>query len=368
MTLAELRALYAKLTGEARLLNNEGKIDEASSKLEERKKIQKQIDIAEELEEEEKRSLKTQYKTDKVNEMRSVVAYALGKANELSDEERAIVKTSDNAALIPEPILKEIEIQKGYNSLKSLCNVRPVTASKGSIPVIDLDQNSLLDVTEGDDLVDGTLVSTEVTYNCTNAGLIQQLTTDLVEDSVVEIEGIVKNNFVNIATVKENKRILECIEKNATAVTGATDYNDVEKEIAGALPSNKNGLVLLVNPKAYVTLKTAKDKEGRSLNLITNINGQEYAFGGACPIHGFDNGLAKEKNSSTSAYDVSTDAKELYYVLDMKEAVQFIDRKGVTILRDTNIKKMGAPVIAVGEKFDVVKGSARSIKKIIIGA
>lgn len=354
MTLAELRALYAQLTGQARQLNNEGKIDEASAKLEERKNIQKQIDIAEELEKDEKRFLKTQQKTDKIDEMRSAVAYALGKSNELSEEERAVIKTSDNAAFIPESILKEIEIQKGYKSLKSLCNQRPVTSSKGAIPVIDLDQNELLDVTEGDDLVDGTLVSTEVSYNCTNAGLLQQLTTDLIEDSVVEIEGIARNNFVTIAAIKENKKILSVTDKNAQTVVGTT-YKDVEMELAKALPSNKAGLIILANPKAYATLKTARDKNDRSLNLITNINGQEYAFD-TCPIHAFDNGLVE-----------STDTQELYYILDMKEAIQFIDRKGITILRDINIKKMGAPVIAIGEKFDVVKGSARSIKKIAIG-
>lgn len=355
MTLAELRELYSNLTEEARQLNNQGKIDEAVAKLEERKKVQKKIEIEEELEKSEKRSFKmNQIKLDGSNEMRSVVAYTLGKASELSDEERAVIKTTDNGALIPEPILKEIEIQKGYKSLKSLCTIRPVTASKGTIPVIDLDQNELKDVTEGDDLVDGTLVSTEVNYNCTNAGLIQQLTTDLVEDATVEIEGIIRHNFVNIATVKENKKILSIIDTNASVVEGTT-YKDVELELAKALPSNKAGLVVLVNPKAYATLKTARDTNDRSLNLITNINGQEYVFG-TCPIHGFDNGLVS-----------GTDEKELYYILDMKEAIQFIERKGITILRDTNIKKMGAPVIAVGEKFDVVKGSARSIKKIAIG-
>ena len=205
-----------------------------------------------------------QIKLGETNEMRSVVAYALGKASELSDEERAVIKTTDNGALIPEPILKEIEIQKGYKSLKSLCTVRPVTASKGTIPVIDLDQNEMQDVTEGDDLVDGTLVSTEVNYNCTNAGLIQQLTTDLVDDATVEIEGIVRHNFVNIATVKENKKILSTIDTNAKVVEG-TSYKDVELELAKALPSNKAGLVLLVNPKAYSVLKTARDKNDRSL-------------------------------------------------------------------------------------------------------
>lgn len=358
MKIEELRQNIETKTEEVRGFLNENKADEAKKAMEELRGLKDSLKIAEELEEQEKRDLQKQNRKDdvkmeKINEMRSAVKYALGK--EMSKEERAIIKTTDNAALIPEEILKEIEVKKGYKSLKNLCNVRPVNVSKGTIPVIDLDQNSLLDVLEGDDLVDGTLVSTDVSYNCSNVGLIQQLSNDLVDDAVVEIEGLVKNNFVNIAAIKENKKILDCVDKNATSVTTPIDYNDVEKVVAGALPSNKPNLVILANPKAYTTLATAKDKQGRSLNIITNINGQEYAFG--CPIHAFDNGLVD-----------TTDDKELYYVLDMKEAVQYIERKGITILKDTNIKKMGAPIVAIGEKMDVVKGSARSIKKIVIGA
>ncbi|RXM57209.1 phage major capsid protein [Clostridium tetani] len=360
MKIEEIREIINTKKAEARGLL-ETDIEKAEKLTEEVRELQKKLDLAIELEENEKRDLQKQQKENekrdnldmvKVNEMRSAVKYALGK--EMTQEERAIIKTTDNAALIPEEILREIEVKKGYKSLKNLCNVRPVNVSKGTIPVIDLDQNELLDVLEGDDLVDGTLVSTDVSFNCSNVGLIQQLSTDIVDDAVVEIEGLVKNNFVNIAAVKENKKILDCIDKNATTVE-ATDYNDVEKVVAEALPSNKHNLVILVNPKAYSTLACAKDKQGRSLNIITNINGQEYAFG--CPIHAFDNGLVS-----------ATDDKELYYVLDMKEAVQYIERKGITILKDTNIRKMGAPIVAIGEKMDVVKGSARSIKKILIGA
>lgn len=357
MKIEELRQEIETKKVEARGLL-ETDLEKAEKLTEEVRDLQKKLDLALELEEKELRDLQKQNRKDdvkmeKINEMRSAVKYALGK--EMSAEERAIIKTTDNTALIPEEILKEIEVKKGFKSLKNLCNVRTVNTSNGTIPVVDLDQNSLLDVLEGDDLVDGTLVSTDVSYKCSNVGLIQQLTNDLVDDAVVEIEGLVKNNFVNIAAIKENKKILDCVDNNATSVASVTDYNDVEKVVAEALPSNKPNLVILVNPKAYATLACAKDKQGRSLNIITNINGQEYAFG--CPIHAFDNGLV-----------TGTDDKELYYVLDMKEAIQYIERKGITILKDTNIRKMGAPVIAIGEKMDVVKGSARSIKKIVIGA
>lgn len=358
MKINELKELIKAKKDEARGLI-ETDFEKAKTITAEVRTLQEKLNTMLELEEKEVRELQGQRTfetglaaTNKPDEFRSAVAYALGE--NLTEEERAIVKTTDNAALIPEEILKEIEIKKGYKSLKNLCTVRPVTVSKGTIPVIDMDQNEMLDVLEGDDLVDGTLVSTDVSYNCKNVGLLQQLSTDLVEDAVVEVEGIVKENFVNIAIAKENKKILTVVDTNATKVT-ATDYTGVELELANTLPANRVGLVILVNPKAYATLKTAKDKQGRSLDLITNINGQEYAFG-QCPIYAFDNGIIAK-----------SDPTELYYILDMKEAVHFIERKGITILKDTNIKKMGAPILAVGEKIDVVKGSSRSIKKIQIG-
>ena len=55
--LQELRQKYKNLTDEIRALNNEGKVDEATAKLEERKKIQQQIDVEVALQEEEQREL-----------------------------------------------------------------------------------------------------------------------------------------------------------------------------------------------------------------------------------------------------------------------------------------------------------------------
>ena len=169
MKIEEIREMIKTKKTEARGLL-ETDIEKAEKITQEVRELQKKLDLALELEEEEKRDLKKQLpgKIEKINEMRSAVKYALGK--ELAEEERAIIKTTDNAVLIPEEILKEIEIKKGYKSLKNLCNVRPVNVSNGTIPIIDLDQDDLKDVLEGDDLVDGTLVSTDVSYKCSNVG------------------------------------------------------------------------------------------------------------------------------------------------------------------------------------------------------
>lgn len=50
---------------------------------------------------------------------------------ETTTEERANIKSVDNAAVIPKQFVnKLIEIQKGFGSLKGLCDVIPVTKMK----------------------------------------------------------------------------------------------------------------------------------------------------------------------------------------------------------------------------------------------
>ena len=58
MTIEELRALWEKLKGEARELNEAGKIDEAEAKINEMRETQKKIDNLVALEEAEKRNFK----------------------------------------------------------------------------------------------------------------------------------------------------------------------------------------------------------------------------------------------------------------------------------------------------------------------
>lgn len=357
MKIKELRQLLAEKKQEARgLLNTDlAKAEEVTKEVRE---IQRKIELAEELEEQEQRDLEKQKDTERrgkedmpVNEMRAITKSIMGK--ELSKEERAAVKTSDNAAVLPKQFINELEeIKKGYGSLKEYCDVKKVTKNEGSIPVVDYDQNKLSDITEGSNIVDGTLVTTELPYKCAKVGLIQTLSSELVEDAEVEIEDIAKTNFTEIAVAKENKKILDLINTNAEAVE-ATDYTALEDVMAKAVPAVKKGLITLCNVEGYAHLKNMKDKQGRNLNLITTIGDKEY-FNGK-EIVTFDNELLES----------SEENKKIFFSLNMKEAVKFIVRKGVTVARsaeagfnDDTIK------LRVLERFDVIKGSKRSIKKI----
>lgn len=357
MKVEELRQEIETKTGEVRVFLDKNDAENAKKAMEELRGLKDSLKIAEELEQEERQSLEMQKNKEergnidmeKVNEMRAVVKYAMGER--LTEEERAVIKTTDNSAIIPKEFInKLIELQKGYGSLKELCDVIPVYRMEGTIPVVDLDQNEMLDIAEGEDIVDGTLATKDVSYKCTKVGLKQTVSSETIDDAVVDIENLIRKNFANIATLKENKKILKVVIDNATSVGTATDYEDVENAIDSSLPSVKSGLITLTNVNGYVYLKNKKDAQKRPLNLITQINGQDY-FNNK-PLYYVEDTLLP-----------ATDSKKVFYVLNMKEAVKYLDRKQITIKKwednDNDTMKM-----SILERLDVIKGSARSIKKI----
>lgn len=360
MGIEELRQLLKEKKVEARGLL-ETDLAKAEKTMEEVRELQKKIALYEEIEEQEKRDLEDQRNKNnpqkagdamEINEMRAITKSVMG--HELTEEERAAIVSSGNAAVLPKQFVNQLqEIKKGYGSLKEHCDVITVTKNEGTIPVVDYDQNELSDITEGSDIVNGTLVTTELTFKCKKVGLIQTLSSELVEDAEVEIEEIAKTNFTEIAVVKENKKIMDIINTNATAVEEATDYTALEDVMAKALPTVKARLITLCNVEGYAYLKNMKDKQGRNMNLITTVGNTEY-FNGK-PIVTFDSSLVT----------LASEKKKVFYSLNMKEAVKFIQRKNITIARskeagfnDDTIK------LRILERFDVTKGSTRSIKKI----
>ncbi|KOC54189.1 capsid protein [Clostridium botulinum] len=356
MNLEELRALLQSKKGEIREFINNKEVNKAEKAMQEKRNLEKLIKTAEELEEEEKRDLENQKrnkekKKEKVDEFRAIVKNIMGE--KITEEERATIKTSDNSAVIPKQFVNKLqEIKKGFGSLKEYCDIIPVVKNEGTIPVVDLDQNELPEVDEGDNIIDGELVTKDIPYKCSKHGLIQSLSSETVDDAEIEIEGLAKKNFTEIVTACENSKIVKTITENAQEVTGATSYEDIEKTMDTALPAVKAGLITLTNTNGFAYLKNLKDKNDRPLNLITEVSGKYYFNG-------------KEIVTADDTILKATEGKNVFYSLNWKEAVKYCDRKAVTLARSTEAGFRDDTVkIRILERFGVVKGSTRSIKKI----
>ena len=167
---------------------------------------------------------------------------------------------------------------------------------------------------------------------------------------VNEMRAIVKSVMGEELTPEERTNIKTT--DNAEEVEGVTDYSDIQMVIDKSVPAVKNGLVTFTNTDGYAYLKNLRDTQNRPLNLVTEVNGKYYFNG-------------KELVVVDDTLLTATPSKKIFIVANPKEAVKFIERKGVTIARSTEAGFRDDTVkLRILERLDVIKGATRSIKKI----
>lgn len=352
----------------------ETKVTELQTKLEARDKdgakaldeevrgLEELLAIQEKQEEREMKELESQKQTKKqeergyvemntVNEMRALTKKIMGA--EITDEERAAITTADNAPLFPKQFIAEVDkIKKGFGSLKEYCHVIPVTKMEGTKSVVDMSQNTLATIAEGTNIVDGALTSLDIAFKCVKVGLKNVLSSESVDDASVEIESLVKDNFVEIATVNENTKIVSILKTNATDVSDVIDYKGIQIVMDTMVPAARNGLVLVTNEDGFAYLKNLQDAQKRPLNLVTEMNGKYYFNGKELVV--VDKTILAQSEGKT----------QIFITANMREAIKFFDRKAVTIERWRDPKN-DTQNISILERFDVKKGgTTRSLKKI----
>ncbi|MGY5237919.1 phage major capsid protein [Clostridium tertium] len=356
--------LRSKLAAQARTTEDVKELRSINSHMEELNADIKGLEelIAEEEERERAQALEDKKKlegqearkSDNKQELRAIAKMLKGK--ELTEEERSLVTVSGNAAIMPEGFINQLELlRKGFPSLKPYCHVIPVTTNTGRMPVATLGNNKLVKLVSGQAISEGAKATTQISYAVEDYGKIIPVENSLTEDEVVGIiENIITPDFAEGAVLSENEEILKIIKDNATPVEGVTDYVGLENAIDGSLPSVKGGLITVTNITGYCYLKSQKDKEGRSLNLITTINGIDY-FNGK-PIVTLDD-----------ADLVSEEGKYTFYLSNLKELVKFFDRKTLEIATSKEaLFDYNQTAVRAVERFDTVKGLDRSAKKIEI--
>ena len=350
-------ALKAKTTEDIKELRSiNSQIENINTEL---KELQGLINEAEErekeLKEREKQILESQTRKvpQSIGEYRAIAKMLKGQS--LTEEERALVTLEDNNALLPEDFINQLQIlRKGFPSLKKYCHVIPVNKKSGKMPFAIIGNNKLSKLTSGNAIPEGTTTTTEIKYDIEDYGKIIPVENSLTEDEVVGlIQNVINPDFAEASVLTENDEILAILKANSTEIVGATSYEDVEKTIAGVLPSLKAGIITITNVKGYVHLKTKKDKEGRPLNLVTNINGQDYYEGK--PLVTLDD----------ADLPASAEGKLVYYVVNLRALAKFFERKGYAIATSKEVLfSYNQTAIRVLERFDTVKGDARAAFKI----
>lgn len=354
---ADLEQRKATLTQEIRSLAKDENEAEARSKALEKEKVEARMEIIEEeieavmdaIEEERSktppggREIQTGEKRSK-EEIRSLQIRAMAKSitrTELSQEERSVISSENNGAIIPQEFVDEFEkLKEGYPSLKSYCHVIPVNSLNGKMPVKKQATRKLANLVKDTELTKAMIETQPLAYDIDDYGLLAPIDNGLLEDGEINFLEYVNEEFAECSVNTENDQIITTVKALLTEKAGA-DHTDLIKAINGLSPNARKNAVIITNSEGRGYLDGLMDKQGRPL-LKELSDGGELTFKGR-PVVEVD---AECMPITPSKYE--------FIIADMKTLIKFFDRKQYLIDKSTEAGyTKNQTIVRIIERFDV---------------
>lgn len=352
----ELKNKIEQIKNEMKAMQEQGKIDEAHDKIQLLNQARKELAVAEEMEAEEVENIVTSG-TIKVAPKKDIdvnrVFNKLIMGKSVTEEEMEVYNLASTGQiehdpekggyLVPEEQGKQLkEFRRFKVALKSLCNVVPVTTMTGKFPVAKDQKGKLIEFDELSEIGQTDLTFAQQEWSVKDYGDIIPVSNTLLEDTIFPLVSIIGNNLVTKAVNTENEKILALLKTAKTKVTGK-DYKDIITILNKTLdPALANTAKIITNQSCFDYLDKLEDKNGRPLLTVDLTDPTKKLFKGKEIVVLTDEMLPQ-------------DAKKYpLYVGDVKEFINFYDRKGVEIARSTEAGfTKNATLLRAIERFDV---------------
>ncbi|WP_010293540.1 phage major capsid protein [Clostridium senegalense] len=351
----ELEEKRSSLVTEIRTAATDNKEDEARKKSIEKERVEARTEILEEeiqniLDKiEEERSFTT--KGTQINkeirsneETRSLQLRAMANTilkNPLSEEERAVISSDNNGAIIPHEFITEFEkLKEGYQGLKQYCHVIPVNSLSGKMPVRKGNTPSkLANLVKDKELVNAMIETQPLSYDIDDYGLLAPIDNSLLEDESINFLEYVNEEFAECAVNTENAEIIERA-LDLLEVKSGEDYNTLVSAINSLAPNARNRAIIITNSEGRAYLDGLMDKQGRPL-LKELSDGGDLIFKGR-PVIEVD----------SEVMPVTADKAE-FILADLKTLIKFFDRKQYLIdqSKEAGYTK-NQTIVRIIERFD----------------
>lgn len=286
----------------------------------EQEQEQAQDPSEEEDEEKKKPTKKEQRNMDKINidlenkKSKEFEAFIRTKGKEVRS-----LTTTNTGAIVPEDITQDVlELKQGELDLAKYITVEPVGTGMGKFPVAKRISSILATKEEAKAIAElDEKLFTEIDFNVeTRIGKIV-LSTELVEDSGIDVVAYAKKQMAKMVVNTNNAKIVEVLN-TFDKVNGVADIDTIKQVFNVELDPALNKSVV-VNQDAYNYLDTLKDGENRPLLQPNPTQETAKTLFGA-PVIVVSNKLAP------------TPAKSIGFVFvgDLEEAVALFLRREIT--------------------------------------
>lgn len=350
--LQELRQMLAEMKDETRSLLDADKVTEAETKMEEVRKLEKQIELQIELNEEEERAIDTTKTTKGTEKMEQRQAFIKVLQNKATVEERALVQSSvdtDGGYIVPKEIKTDInELKRSYKSAKELVDVITTSTDAGSF-VIEEGANvtALVNFDEDNNGLDVQAPKFKnVAYKIGAYGAITPISNSFLQDETGNFMSYLNRLFARKAIHTENTKIFAELKAGKTAKKVA-DIKAIKDALHKLDPAISANAVVVVNQTAFARLDQLEDGNGRPLLQANPADATQMMLLGR-PVHLF---------SDAELPNVA--GRGAMFIGDLREGVKFFDRNvyEVAVSTEAGFTK-NQTVARVVERFDVKQGDA----------
>lgn len=352
----ELRKEYEEMKNSIAALKAENKLEEAYAKLTDLKDLENKIREAE-VEEtlaaqtggmvkvENKKEMNVNKIFNKVLLGKSVTPEEMEFLNQAGTPGQVEATDGKGGYLVPTEQFKQIkELRRNLISLKTLCNIVPVTSFKGNMPIETGTTGKLIAFEELNNISQSDVDFAQVTWNIADYGDIIPVSNTLLDDETAGLMDYIGRRFVKKAVNTENDKIVTLLK--TLSPTEADSYDDITTALNVTLdPAISQNAVIITNQTGFNYLDNLKDANKRPILELNLQNATQKKFKGRDVIVVSDSLLEMEEST-----------KAPVFVGDMSEFATFFDREGLelAVSKEAGFVKNATFIRAI-ERFDVKK-------------
>lgn len=303
--------------------------------------------------------------------MRNRVFNKLVFGRQLNEEEKAFLNKAGTPGqveatpakggyLVPEEQISQLlELRRAYTQLKGYTNVQIALSNAGKQPTVGAETGTLTAFDELNEIHQGDIDFSQLSYEIADYGDIIPVSNTLLQDTDLNLMGIIGQRFARKAVNTENAQILAKLAAITNSPTAISTYKGITKALNVTLdPAFYANAKIFTNQDGFEWMSELEDAQNRPL-LVPDVAAPDtYRFRGK-EVVVISNSILETSETGTG----TVTRKAPMYIGSMSDFLAFFERKGVEVAvsGEAGFTK-NATLIRAIERFDTVVADSAAMK------
>ena len=303
--------------------------------------------------------------------MRNRVFNKLVFGRQLNEEEKAFLNNAGTPGqveatpakggyLVPEEQISQLlELRRAYTQLKGYTNVQIALSNAGKQPTVGAETGTLTAFDELNEIHQGDIDFSQLSYEIADYGDIIPVSNTLLQDTDLNLMGIIGQRFARKAVNTENAQILAKLAAITDSPTAISTYKGITKALNVTLdPAFYANAKIFTNQDGFEWMSELEDAQNRPL-LVPDVAAPDtYRFRGK-EVVVISNSILETSETGTG----TVTRKAPMYIGSMSDFLAFFERKGVEVAvsGEAGFTK-NATLIRAIERFDTVVADSAAMK------